>query len=222
LIYRQKCRDKNNTVRCAGKCSSKREEGIQIDISSKLSAPKIAEYGKKYVKGQTCENVLIQGNDVKGGMAIGVNWENKNHPNAYHKNVTIRKNKAIGLTSNGIQAYNCIGLTVADNTAVCRYKKNKKDHLYAGIHIENTGKKGFSKALKNSVINITGNTAKGAETGIYVGCSGKSSDAYRVKEIVCAENKGFSRVSAADGIIENMIYNCSKTAVYEKNKLKKW
>ena len=42
------------------------EEALQIDIAAPHTAPGIAKYGTKYVKGQTCKNIKILNNTISG------------------------------------------------------------------------------------------------------------------------------------------------------------
>ncbi|MDD6155232.1 MAG: right-handed parallel beta-helix repeat-containing protein [Eubacteriales bacterium] len=210
---------KNNKVHSVGKCKSDREEAIQIDIAQPVSAPEIARYGKKFVKGTMCKNVLIQGNDVRGGMAIGFNWDNKKYPNRYHKNCTIDGNKAVGTTANGICVYNIMGLTITNNKAYC-LKKNNKDYLYCGIHYENAKGGTAPKGFGNTTLTITGNTAKGGMRGIHIGTHAKNGV---FKRVVLKDNKIYSRKSKADAVNLDFIRrHATKELIDENNELYKW
>ena len=97
------------------------EEQIQIDLATKKTAPKIAEFGSKYVKGQTCKNVYILNNTVTGARAVGVNWtdsENGKWRNKFHENIVIKGNTLTGTTSEALAYFNTVGGEISDNTIV--------------------------------------------------------------------------------------------------------
>ena len=158
---------KNCKVGALGKNSANcKEEQIQVDVSTKKTAPKVAEYGKKWVKGQTCKNIYILNNEVYGARAVGVNYHSS-YPANYHKNIVIKDNKLHSTTSEGIQYFNVIGGEISGN--VIRTDATRKDANMSytiGVHIQNNGK--TPAAMKKSTISVENNTIYGNRAGIYV------------------------------------------------------
>ena len=71
---------KNCKITTIGKAkNSCIESAVQIDIATKASAPKIADYGSKFVKGQTCKNVTITNNYISGASGVRVEKTNSEH-----------------------------------------------------------------------------------------------------------------------------------------------
>lgn len=161
---------KNSVVNAIGSNPAKcLEEQIQIDIATKKTAPKIAEYGKKYVKGQTCSNIYILDNVVKGARAVGVNWsssEKGKWRKKFHKNVVISGNHLTGTTSEALAFFNCIGGSITNNTIITNAKRKQNNKSYTiGVHVEIFGK--APKSMAKSNLYIENNIIKGNRNGIY-------------------------------------------------------
>lgn len=162
---------RNCTINAIGKNPSNcLEEQVQIDIATKKTAPKIAEYGKKYVKGQTCHNVYIYNNTIKGARAVGVNWSNSEKGkwrNKCHTNINIYNNNLTGTTSEGLAYFNVIGGQITNNRVVTYATRTKSNGAYTiGMHIQLSGRAPAS--MRSSKILVSGNTIYGNRNGIYV------------------------------------------------------
>lgn len=143
-----------------------KEEQIQIDISTKKTAPMVAKYGAKWAKGQTCKNIFILNNEVYGARAVGVNYY-RDYKAKYHKNIVIKGNKLHATTSEAIQYFNVVGGEISDN--IIRTDATRKTHnrsYTVAVHIQNNGK--APSAMKKSKIIVARNTIYGNRNGIYV------------------------------------------------------
>lgn len=161
---------KNCTVAAIGSNPAKcLEEQIQIDLATKKTAPKIAEFGSKYAKGQTCKNVYILNNTVTGARAVGVNWtdsENGKWRDKFHKNVVIKGNTLTGTTSEALAYFNTIGGEISDNTIVTNATRTDGNSSYTiGIHVAIFGN--APKSMASSKLTISGNTVYGNRNGIH-------------------------------------------------------
>ncbi|MGN1166362.1 MAG: hypothetical protein ACI4S2_08075 [Lachnospiraceae bacterium] len=145
------------------------EEQIQIDLATKKTAPKIAEYGQKYVKGQTCKNVYILNNTVIGARAVGINWtdsENGKWRNQFHQNIVIKGNTLTGTTSEALAYFNVIGGEISKNTITTNATRTDGNSSYTiGIHVAIFGV--APDSMKNSTLNISDNVVKGKRNGIH-------------------------------------------------------
>lgn len=162
---------KNSTVTAIGSNPSKcLEEQIQIDLATPKTAPKIAEYGKKYVKGQTCENVYILNNTISGARAVGVNWtdsEKGKWRDKFHKNIVISGNTLTGSTSEALAYFNVIGGEISGNTIVTNATRTDGNSSYTiGVHIAIFGQ--APSAMTDSVLTISNNTVWGNRNGIHL------------------------------------------------------
>lgn len=158
---------KNCKVRAIGKNPvNGKEEQIQIDVASKATAPMVAKYGKKYIKGQTCSNIKILNNDVYGARAVGVNYYKK-FKTKYHKNIVIKGNRLHGTTSEAIQYFNVVGGEISDNTIRTDATRSTSNYSYTiAVHIQNNGK--APAAMASSRIDVKDNVIYGNRNGIYV------------------------------------------------------
>lgn len=145
------------------------EEQIQIDLATPKTAPRIAEYGKKYVNGQTCKNVSILNNTVTGARAVGINWtdsENGKWRDKFHENIVIKGNTLTGTTSEALAYFNVIGGSIRNNTIITNATRTDGNSSYTiGIHVAIFGK--APKKMETSTLSIRGNTVKGKRNGIH-------------------------------------------------------
>lgn len=143
------------------------EEALQIDLSTKATAPTVAEFGSKFVKGQTCENIRVTNCVISGSRGICANktdTEGEKYLGKYHRNITISGCKITGETSEAVALHNAVGVTVKNNTIVS--KGSRVDTVYSiGLNIATFKKNGISAKYKNV---ITGNTVKGGRQGIFM------------------------------------------------------
>ena len=161
---------KNCKVKAIGSNPEKcLEEQIQIDLATKKTAPKIAEYGQKYVKGQTCKNIYILNNTVTGERAIGINWtdsEGGKWRNKFHENIVIKGNILTGTTSEALAYFNVIGGEISGNTITTNATRTDGNSSYTiGIHVAIFGK--APESMNTSTLTISKNTVKGKRNGIH-------------------------------------------------------
>ena len=186
------------------------EEQIQIDLATKKTAPKIAEFGSKYVKGQTCKNVYILNNTVTGARAVGVNWtdsENGKWRNKFHENIVIKGNTLTGTTSEALAYFNTVGGEISDNTIVTNATRTDGNSSYTiGIHVAIFGN--APESMASSKLLISGNTVYGKRNGIHFKAYFNSS------ETKCLSKLGYVTVSG------NTIYckNGTKKAIVQVKK----
>ncbi len=144
------------------------EEALQIDLSTKATAPSVAAYGSKFVKGQTCSDITVSGCTINGGRGICANktdTEGGKYLGKYHKNITIVGCKVTGVTSEAVALHNAVGVKVKNNTIVS--KGSRTDTVYTiGLNIALFKSNSISTKYKNV---ISGNTVKGGRQAIYMG-----------------------------------------------------
>lgn len=148
----------------------KMESQLQIDVATPKSAPNVAAYGAKYVKGQVCRNVYILNNTISGARAVGVNRDSSAEgtwKNSFHENIVIRGNKLEAVEAEALVYHNVIGGEISGNTVVTHATRTDKDLAYTiGIHVAMGGTP--SAAMAGSTLNIFGNTVFGNRNGIFV------------------------------------------------------
>lgn len=145
------------------------EEQIQIDLATKKTAPKIAEYGSKYVKGQTCKNVYILNNTVTGARAVGVNWTDSGGGKwrgKFHRNIVVKGNTLTGTTSEALAYFNTVGGEISNNTIITNATRTDNNSSYTiGIHVAIMGI--APRSMANSTLTISNNTVYGNRNGIH-------------------------------------------------------
>lgn len=144
------------------------EEAVQIDVATAKTAPTCASVGDKFVKGQTCENIRLEGCIISGGRAVCCNktdTENNKYSAKMHRNITVVGCTLKGLTAEGLVLHNVHGFTVKNNTIIS-YCKNKEKLYSCGINAMVFGKFGDYGKYKNV---ISGNTVKGTRFAVSVG-----------------------------------------------------
>jgi len=201
------------------------EEQIQIDLATKKTAPKIAEYGSQYVKGQTCKNIYILNNTVTGARAVGVNWtdsENGKWRNKFHKNVVIKGNTLVGTTSEALAYFNTIGGEISKNTIKTKAKRTDGNSAYTvGIHVAIFGKAPSSMA--KSTLKITNNKVYGNRNGIHLKAYFNSSETKclsKLGKVRVTGNKIYCKKGASQAIVQ-VRQSCKKLTV-SNNSLRKW
>lgn len=148
------------------KSSTSVEDALQIDVATPKTAPgvyKETNYQKKYVNGQTCQNIRVEHCKIYGSRGICANYarsESKFH-NKYHKNIIIYDCNVTGTSAQGIALYNTIGATVKANTVKCTSKRIGTSYT-TGIHLHLFGAGSGGKNL------IYSNKVYAYEKGIYL------------------------------------------------------
>ena len=201
------------------------EEQIQIDIATKKTAPKIAEYGKKYVQGQTCKNVFILNNTVTGARAVGINWtdsEKGKWRNKFHENVVIKGNTLTGTTSEALAYFNVIGGEISGNTITTNATRTEGNSSYTiGIHVAIFGQ--APEAMANSKLIISGNTVKGKRNGIHFKAyfnSNESKCLSQLGTVVVTNNKVYCKDGTTKAIAQ-VKQSCKKLTL-SNNSLYTW
>ena len=96
-----------------GKKNPKDDEVLQIDIATSTTAPSEAQYGKKFVKGQTCRNITVKNCYIKGGRGLCTNKNDKINSaitSKHHYNIKVLNNTIIGETFEALCLHNAIKL----------------------------------------------------------------------------------------------------------------
>lgn len=144
------------------------EEALQIDLSTKATAPSVAAFGSKFVKGQTCSDITVKNCTISGGRGICANktdTEGGRYLGKYHRNIRIIGCKITGITSEAVALHNAVGVTVKDNTIIS--KGSRTDTVYSiGLNVALFKNNGISAKYKNV---ISGNTIKGGRQALYMG-----------------------------------------------------
>ena len=200
------------------------EEQIQIDLATKKTAPKIAEYGSQYAKGQTCKNIYIIGNTVSGARPVGVNWsyaEKNKWINKFHENIVIKNNNLTATTSEGLSYFNCVSGEISGNTVVTKATRKTSNGAYTvGIHVAVFGTVPASQ--KNKTLTIKNNLVWGNRNGIHIkGYCGKGSrvvSAYG--KVKVTGNAAFCKKGAASAIV--CYAGSCKSYTASKNTAFKW
>ena len=189
------------------------EEALQIDISTKATAPSVAPYGAKFVKGQTCSDITVQNCTISGSRGLCANktdTQGEKYLGKYHRNIKVIGCTITGMTSEAVALHNAVGLTVKNNTIISKGKRT--DTVYTiGLNIETFKKNAISSKYRNT---ITGNTIKGGLHGLYIGAvAGNKFGPTTVKN-----NKIYCKKGKKNALSVN---DCSKKSV-KGNKLYKW
>lgn len=167
------CKDvtiKNSKVWSIGKISPKRdEEALQIDLATKKSAPQIAAFGKKYVKGQTCQNVTIDNCYIDGARGVCASYNNSEKGKwltKYHKNITVTNSVIVGETSEAVALFNTVGAKIDNNTLITRSTGETGGDRSMAFMAALFGKAPAN--MKKSTMSITNNQVYGKRNGIEV------------------------------------------------------
>lgn len=187
------------------------DEVLQIDVSTKATAPSVADYGSKFVKGQICKNITVSNCTVKGGRGICTNkteTENGKYHSKHHTNIKILNNTIYGYTYEALCLHNAAGVTVKGNKI---YSKGSRSDYNIGLYLLSCGR--FNKLSKYTNV-IEKNTIKGGRNGIYI-----SSD-YGTKfgKITLKNNKLYAKAGKSAALKYNYCPKIKKS----KNKLYKW
>lgn len=218
----------NCKISAIGKCPKNPktclEAQLQIDIATKSTAPKVAEYGKKYVQGQTCENVKILNNTVTGARAVELNWTNSEggkYKNKFHKNIVIKGNTITGTSSEALAFFNVIGGEISGNTIKTKSTRTQANGSYTiGVHVAAMGK---HKSLAKSKLVIKNNTIYGNRNGIHFkGLFNKNETKclQKLGKITVSGNKVYCKKGKDQAIVQ-VKKSCTKLT-QSKNKTYKW
>lgn len=191
------------------------EEQLQIDIATPKTAPTLVEYGSKFVSGQTCKNITIKNNTIRGSRGICANYastENK-YINKFHKNIKIIGNKVTSKTSEAVALFNVIGATVKNNKLT--NKSSRVNTAYSvGLHITMFAK--APSSIKKAKYTVTGNTIKGGRQGFFV----YSHSSSKFGKVIAKNNKCYSKMGASSALVIHKDSSVKKST--SKNKTYKW
>lgn len=190
LIAMKNATVKNSTLKVQGKKSKTSvEDALQIDVAAPRTAPVLAQYGKKYVKGQTCKNIKVLNNTIEGSRGVCANYapsDGAKYKNKFHENITIKGNTITGYSAEGCTLYNTLNAVVKNN--VIRTNSTRKNESYSvGLNITIQGK-APAKKLNKSKVTVSGNTVYGYRQGIQVVTRSSS----RYKTAVLKKNKAYA------------------------------
>lgn len=191
------------------------EEQLQIDIATPKTAPTVAEYGSKFVKGQTCKNITIKNNTIRGSRGICANYASTEpkYINKFHKNIKIIGNKVNSKTAESIALFNTIGATVKNNKLT--NKSSRTDTAYSvGLHI--TMLANAPASIKKATYTVSGNTIKGGRQGLFV----YSHSSSKFGKVIAKNNKCYAKAGASSALVIHK--DSSIKASTSKNKTYKW
>ena len=191
------------------------EEQLQIDVATPKTAPTLAEYGSQFVSGQTCQNITIKNNTIRGSRGICANYapSEKKYINKFHKNIKIIGNKVTSKTSEAVALFNVIGATVKKNKLT--NKSNRVNTAYSvGLHITMFAK--APSSIKKAKYTVTGNTIKGGRQGFFV----YSHSSSKFGKVIAKNNKCYSKMGASSALVIHKDSSVKKST--SKNKTYKW
>ncbi|MBQ9983305.1 MAG: right-handed parallel beta-helix repeat-containing protein [Lachnospiraceae bacterium] len=205
----------NCILKGVGKCSStSAEEQLQIDIAAPKSAPTLANYGKKYVKGQICQNITVTNCTITGARGVSANCAKEAPYNKkFHKNIVLQNNTITGMSSEAVILFNVMGATVENNTIISKSERTTTAYS-VGLHIAMFGT--APTDMKNAVYTVNNNTIKGGRQGFYV----YSHSSSKFGKVIAKKNKCYAKAGKEKAIWLDK--NSVRKSVLSKNKMYKW
>lgn len=206
----------NCKLQAVGKCSSSCvEEQLQIDIATPITAPTVGDYGKKFVNGQTCQNITVTNCTITGGRGVCANFasKEKKFQTKFHKNVVLKNNTITGVSSEAVALFNVIGATVENNKIVCKSKRTNTAYS-VGLHIAMFGK--APSNMKKAVYKVNRNTIKGGRQGFYV----YSHSSSKFGNVIAKKNKCYAKAGKGKAI--QVTENAVGKKTLENNKMYIW
>ncbi len=189
------------------KNKNKKDEVLQIDVASPDTAPTEAVFGKKFVKGQTCQNITVKNCTIKGGMGICTN-KNEKFISKHHKKIKILNNKITSYTQEALCLHNAAGVTVKGNKIIC---KSKDPNYSLGCYLLSCGR--FNKLSKYKNV-FEKNTIKGGIYGLYI----SSDNGVKFGKTTVKNNKCYAK----RGKNYALCYNYCPKIKLKNNKKSKW
>lgn len=190
LIAMKNTTVQNSTLKVRGKKDKNSvEDALQIDVATPKTAPVLAQYGKKYVKGQTCKNIKVLNNTIEGSRGVCANYtttDGNKYKNKFHKNITIKGNTITGYSAEGCTLYNTLNAVVKNNV-ITTHSTRKNESYSVGLNITIQGK-ASGKIMNKSKVTVSGNTVYGYRQGIQVVTRSSS----RYKNAVIKNNKAYA------------------------------
>lgn len=205
----------NCVIKALGKCKSNSvEEQIQIDVATSKTAPTIGDYGKKFVKGQTCQNITVSNCTITGARGVCANFaKGTSYTDKFHKNIVIKNNKITGVSAEAVALFNVVGATVENNTIVTKSKRTSTAYS-VGLHIAMFGK--APSSMNKATFKVNNNTIKGGRQGFFV----YSHSSSKFGKIIAKKNKCYAKAGKDKALVIHQ--NSIKKKTLSKNKTYKW
>lgn len=206
----------NCVLKAVGKCTSTCvEEQLQIDIATPKTAPTVGNYGKKFVKGQTCQNITVTNCTITGARGICANFasKEKQYQKKFHKNVVLKNNTITGVSSEAVALFNVMKATVENNKIICNSKRTGTAYS-VGLHIAMFGK--APSSMSKAVYKVNNNTIKGGRQGFYV----YSHSSSKFGTVIAKKNKCYAKASKEKAILVDA--KSVQKVQLSKNKKYKW
>ena len=190
LIAMKNTTVKNSTLKVQGKKDKNSvEDALQIDVAAPKTAPVLAQYGRKFVNGQTCKNIKILNNTIEGSRGVCANYaasDGKKYRNKFHEKIIIKGNKLTGYSAEGCTLYNTLSAVVKNNV-ITTHSTRKNESYSVGLNITIQGKTS-GKKMNKSKITVANNTVYGYRQGIQVVTRSSS----RYKNVSLKGNKAYA------------------------------
>lgn len=199
-----------------GKCPSQSvEEQLQIDIATPKTAPTVGSYGKKFVKGQTCQNITVSNCKISGARGVCANYasKEKKYQTKFHKNIVLKNNEIIGNSAEAVALFNVVGAVVENNTMISKSKRTNTAYS-VGLHIAMFGK--APSGMKSAVYTVKNNTIKGGRQGFFV----YSHSSSKFGKVVAGKNKCYAKAGKEKALVVHK--GSVKKSSLSKNKTYKW
>ena len=107
------------------------EEAVQIDIATAKTAPTCADKSGKFVSGQTCRDITLDGCTITGCRGVCCNRtdsESGKYLSKMHRNIKILNCSLKGVTAEGLVLHNTQGFTVKNNVIISNSTDRKTLH----------------------------------------------------------------------------------------------
>ena len=132
------------------------EEILQLDIATKTTAPGVYRDGgqkKKYVNGQTCQNITVKNSVLRGSRGLCANFSPKEpaYLNKMHRNVTVTNCTITGTSAEGIALFNTAGFHVKNNKVTTNSTRTSTPYATA-IHAVLIGKLPLAVKYSNEIV----------------------------------------------------------------------
>ncbi|MCH5304218.1 MAG: hypothetical protein J1E41_05085 [Ruminococcus sp.] len=201
--------------------STSLEEALQIDIASKATAPSCVAYGKKYVKGQTCQNITVKNCTIRGSRGVCANrtdTEKGKWLKKHHKNITLTGNTITGMTSEAVALHNTAGIKVKNNKITSKGKRTNTVYTI-GLNIASFGN---TTAIAKKKVTISGNTIKGGRQAIqvvtYKNTTSGVYGSHKFGTVTIKKNKLYAKSGKSNCILTKQCKKIKSSG----NKLNKW
>ena len=184
-------------------------------MAAPKTAPVLVQYGKKYVKGQTCKNIKVLNNTIEGSRGVCANYataDGNKYKNKFHENIVIKGNTITGYSAEGCTLYNTLNAVVKNNTITSHSTRKTKSYS-VGLNITVQGK-AAKKQMKKAKIAVTNNTIYGVRQGMQL----VSLTSSKYKKVTVKNNKCYAPKKKNAIMLSK---KAAKKIVNKKNKMYK-